>query len=271
MSAFFPTRGVSDPWFRLGRVEVTTTVFTVGLVIASWLVYVIVPTIGASWAYAPGALAGGQVWRLVTWPLANVPSLWGVLTVFFLWYFGSDLEGQLGRRRMAWLLVGIWGSLTAAATIASLLLPQSTGLAGITMVEFALLLVWIAENPTRPFFFGIPAWALGAALVGIQVLSSLALRDLVGLTSLLLGLAFVGIIARRLGLLRWGRPARQRVRRAPAAARTPRSQARREQRRQTDRERLDELLDRINEKGLQNLTPAQRKELMELRERLKKG
>jgi hypothetical protein len=39
----------------------------------------------------------------------------------------------------------------------------------------------------------------------------------------------------------------------------------------SDRERLDELLDQINDQGIGSLTDAQRKELMRLRERLRRG
>jgi hypothetical protein len=39
----------------------------------------------------------------------------------------------------------------------------------------------------------------------------------------------------------------------------------------TDREQLDALLDQINDHGIQSLTDAQRRELMRLRDRLRKG
>ncbi len=39
-----------------------------------------------------------------------------------------------------------------------------------------MFLVFIAEYPFARFFFGIPAWAIGAVIVGIQVLQYLGLR-----------------------------------------------------------------------------------------------
>ena len=282
MSGFFATRGPdSEPWFRLGRVEVTTTAFVVGIVVVTWLAAVIAPGLPGQLFFAPGMAGAGQWWRALTWPLANQIGLWSVLTAFFLWYFGTDLERQIGRRRMIWLLVGIWAALTAATLVVGLLLPGLVGLAGINLVEFAILLLWIAEYPQRRFFLGIPAWVVGLVLVGVQVLTALASRDVGNLLSLLVSLVFVAIAARAAGLLaeyRWipgGRTTRRRAAGRPTTRRsTPRSSRREErdqQRRRTDRERLDDLLDLINEKGIGGLSEAQRRELLQLRERLKRG
>ena len=40
-----------------------------------------------------------------------------------------------------------------------------------------MFLVFIAEYPFARFFFGIPAWAIGAVIVGIEVLQLLGDRD----------------------------------------------------------------------------------------------
>lgn len=284
MSSFFAARNsASDPWFRVGRLEVGTVMLVVIAVVASWLAYVVFPPLPSLTAYDPGLVAQGQVWRLVTWPLANGLSLWGILALFFFWYFGTDLEQTVGRSRMAWLLVGIWGSLTLAATIVGLLIGGGFMLAGINIVEFAVLLVWIAEYPGRRFLFNIPAWVFGLVLVALQVLEALAMRDFGGLISLLLALILIAIAARRAGLLaaytwipgarsrqvpqatdaRTGRPSPS----TPVKGRTMRQAARTI----SDRERLDQLLDQINDQGIGSLTDAQRKELLRLRERLRRG
>ncbi len=278
MSGLFASRGsAGEPWFRVGRLEVGTVMVVVLGVVASWLAWVVAPGLPQALAYAPELLASGQVWRLVTWPLANDLSFWSIISLFFFWYFGTDLERAIGRTSMAWLLVGIWGSLTAAATAVGLLLAGGWGLAGISIVQFAVLLVWIAEYPDRRFLFNIPAWVFGLVLVALQVLQAVAARDLGGLLSLLLGLALIAIAARRVGLLShfsWipgaagTRRPRQRPRKEPKVTR---SQARQDARSMTDRERLDALLDQINERGLNSLTDAERKELLRLRDRLRRS
>lgn len=273
MSGFFAARNsVGDPWFRIGRLEVGTVMAVVLSVVASWLGYVILPLLPSLLAYVPGLVVEGQAWRLVTWPMANGLGLWGIITLFFFWYFGTDLEQVVGRKPMAWLLVGIWASLTAAATLVSVLMGEGYALQGFGIIQFAVLLIWIAEYPDRRFLFNIPAWVLGVVLVALQVLQSLAVRDLGGLLSLALGLVLIAIAARRSGLLaayRWI-PGALRARQ-PKAPRTSRATAKQSTRAKSDRERLDELLDQINDQGIGSLTEAQRKELLRLRERLRRG
>ncbi len=276
MSGFFASRNhTGEPWFRIGRLEVGTVMAVTLAVAVSWVAYVVYPLLPALLAYQPGAVAGGAVWRLATWPLANYLGLWGIITLFFFWYFGTDLEQTVGRNRMAWLLVGIWAGLTVSATAVSLLVGEGYVLAGIDIIQFAVLLVWIAEYPDRRFFFNIPAWILGLVLVGLQVLQALAARDLSGLFTLLLALVLIALAARRAGLLshyRW-LPGAPRTRRPKAAkpSRTSRATMKQASRTVSDRERLDELLDQINDQGIGSLTDAQRKELMRLRERLRRG
>ena len=59
------------------------------------------------------------------------------------------------------------------------------------------------------------------------------------------------------------RPRKARVTAADRAA------AKQANRRASDRERLDTLLDKINDQGLQSLSEAERKELVDLRNRLR--
>lgn len=267
-----------EPWFRLGRLDVTTVMSVVLGVAASWLAWVVVPSLPALLSFSPTAVASGQLWRLVTWPFAEGLSLWSVLTLFFFWYFGTELENLIGRTRMIWLLVGVWAGLTVAATLTAVLFGAGAGLAGFGLIEFVILLLWIAEYPLRKFFFGIPAWVIGVVLVGVQALGMLASRAGSELVSLLLSLVLVALVAKQTGLLReyaWipggrrsGRTPRVKSSRAP---RVSRAQLRDERRSHTDREQLDALLDQINDKGIHSLSAAQRRELLRLRERLRKS
>jgi hypothetical protein len=264
----------SEPWFRIGRLEVSTSVFAALLGAASGLIGVIVPDVPARLFFYWDAVLAGEVWRLVTWPLAN--SIWVVLTALMLWYFGSELERLIGRLRMVWLLLGTWASLTVASIAVSLLPALSgTALAGLGLIELAILLLWVAEYPNRPFFFGIPAWILGVIFVALQALSMIAGRDFGGLLSLIFSLIFVAMMARRFSLLSaydWipGKPVPVKAS-TPRGRRVPRAAARQEERRKSDREQLDALLDQINDHGIQSLTDAQRRELMRLRDRLRRN
>lgn len=262
----------SEPWFRIGRLEVTTVVLVCLVGLASGILWVVDTGLDDALFFSSQLVAMGEVWRVFTWPLAN--DLWVVIAALVLWYFGSELERLLGRTRMLWLLVGTWGILTLASTLVDLV-PALHGavLAGLGPIEMAVLLLWIAEYPTRPFFFGIPAWIFGALILALQVLSMAAERRFGALLSLLLSLVFVALLGRRLGLLSaydWlpGKPVPAS---RPRTRRPARGEVQQEQRRRSDREQLDALLDQINDHGIQSLSAAQRREMMKLRERLRRN
>jgi membrane associated rhomboid family serine protease len=285
--------GQDDPWFRVGTVDVGSATLLAGLATLSMIVFAFVPPVASALALYPETLLTGQVWRLATWPFANVVSLWTVLNIFFLWYFGNDLERQIGRKPFLWMFVAFTLVLSGVAVVLGLVTGLGGVLAGIGGVELIVLLVWIADNPTRRFLFNIPAWALGAVIVGLQVLGFLASRDAFGLMSLLLGLALCAVVAKSFGLLgeyAWLPSLRARTGEA-GQGRRPRRQRKRKSSYQSgrptvvsgpwehrgsgpaarDRARLDELLDKISAQGMGGLSDKEKRELLELRKRLSSG
>ncbi|WP_297108144.1 rhomboid family intramembrane serine protease [Tessaracoccus sp.] len=266
-----------EGWFRIGRVHVTTTVGVVLLGALGMLAAVVLSGLPAALFYVPQHLAVAQVWRVFTWPLADSVSFWSVLNLFFLWLFGRDLESQVGRSRMAWLFVGIWLSITVSVSLVGTILPGAVA-AGLQLVEFAILLLWIAESPMRQFMFGIRAWVFGAVLLGIQVLQLIGSRMWPTLISLLLSLALSAIAARAVGLLdayAWipggGRPATPSAPRPAKAAKPMKAHTHAQhnapKRHVSDEERIDQLLDKINAEGIGSLTKGERAELEKLRQR----
>lgn len=268
MPPFNVSRDASgDAWFRIGRFDITSTVLlvllgAVGIVLSAF-------GLAALFYFEPSVVLRGQVWRVFTWPIVSPISLWSVLTLVLLWYFGRDLEAQIGRRQMAWLYVGLWAMLTAVSLTLGFALGGGA-LVGLDQIQFIILLLWIAENPRRPFLFNIPAWVLGSVLVALQVLALIAGGNLGGLLTLLIVFAGAALLAKRYGLLSslsWvpGRARPQRTR-APKASR---AHQRAEKRRVSDAERIDELLEKISQSGIHSLTTAERKELETLRQRRK--
>ena len=281
------------PWFRLGRLEVTTTVFVLVVAAVTTVVFVVEPTpkvITTALGLNPAATAGAQVWRLLTWPFgAPLLSIWGLLAAAMFWYFGGQVEQWLGRRRMAWFLGITTVAMGVIAVLASLTigLPNTVVLAGLSLPQSLVLLLYIAENPQARFFFGIPAWVVGIVLVGIDVLQYLAFRMWVSLVVLLAGLAVAALVARGFGLLtaypaiprlpmpgagagragrpgRGGRAPRRRGRGAgptvvsfPSST-SPVSKQQRE---------LDALLDKIHVSGLESLSDKEQSRLRELSRR----
>lgn len=272
MSSHFSSRPREDYWFSLGRFQITSTLVAVLLGIFGMLAWVFSGGRTTQLAaFTPESVFSGQVWRLFTWPIAESLSLWSVLTLVMLWYFGRDLEAGVGRNAMAKLLLGIWVSMTVAGVIVGVIFPDAV-LAGLNLIQFAVLLVWIAENPRRPFFFGIPAWVLGSVLLGIQVLQLFGYRMFGSLFLLLFGLIGAAMAARSVGLLSGahfipGGHAARAPRTSSHHPHAPRPPSRHERRHTSDEDRMDDLLGKISANGIHSLSKGERAELEKLRQR----
>jgi Rhomboid family len=181
------------PWFRVGQLDVTTAVLVALLCVGSMFLYAILGDLDPLILW-PDDVRSGQLWRLVTWPLANEPDLWTLLTIAIFWYFGREVEGLVGRNRFAWFLLALTVIPGIVGTVIDL--PQ----AGIRPIELAVFLVFIAEYPFMRFFFGIPGWVLGAVFIGLEVLQLLGERNERGIIFLVVTLAVAAIGARSMGL-----------------------------------------------------------------------
>lgn len=191
-----PEGGSTDrPWFRLGQVDVTTSVFVTILGAVSMVLWAMSPAASARLALIPSRVLEGQAWRIVTWPLANQPTLWTIIGLAIFWYFGREIEGVMGRNRFAWFLV----VLTVVPAIVAVVLnvPQ----AGFRPLQFSVFLLFIAQHPFARFFFGIPGWALGAVFLGLEILQLVGLREGRGVIFLFVTLAIAAMSARSYGML----------------------------------------------------------------------
>jgi len=287
-------RGTSDPWFRIGTLDITTTMLVVIASVASLFVWAAKREVQEWLWLKPTEVKSGEIWRLVTWPIANEPTIWTVITIAIFWYFGRQVEGLLGRNRfgvMLLLLAVIPGAVAVALNVQ---------LFGLTPIELAVFLVFIAEYPFVRFFFNIPGWAIGAVVVGIQLLQYLGLRDGDGLILLLVTIAVAALTARAMGLaqsLPWipkipipsggGRKRRKRARRSsgqgdvingPWSTPAPREPYRGSSLPQPprpvddprDQVELDHLLDKISAAGgLDGLSADEKRRLKQLSERLR--
>jgi hypothetical protein len=293
-----PGRGGSDGWFRLGSVEVTTTVLVVVLTVVSVIEWALEGNAGpvqSALALDPDAVVTGQLWRLLTWPLAYPfgIGLFGILAVVFFWYFGSEIESLLGKKRMAWflgwttLLLGLlWVGLVELTPITNGVLSGAYELYGLNQLELMVLLLFIAESPQRRFFFNIPGWVIGAVIVAISVLGYLGNRQWLYLIDFLGGLVVVAVVAKSLGLLselsgvprlslrRTRKP--KRPKRSSSSGQTVVPGPWQQQPPPTtppvsrDQAELDNLLDKIHAHGMDSLTDQERDHLLVLRDRLRR-
>jgi membrane associated rhomboid family serine protease len=266
-------RGPNDPWFRVGNLEIGSAAFLGLLCAVSVLVYAIDKTVLIRLALIPDEVTSGQVWRIVTWPLANGferQLLWVIVSIAVLWYFGARLEEQVGRTKFAWFLTMI--ILVPGLVGTALDLPQ----AGVHTVQLVVLLVFIAEYPNVRFFFGIPAWVLGAVYVAAEVLQLTGDRAGRHLLFFVVSLLVAALAARGVGMLEaypWipkiSMPHRRREprrSRRPAVVTGPWAGSTTVSAAQSE---LDELLDKISATGMNSLSKAEKERLNELSKRLR--
>lgn len=291
-------RGMNDPWFRIGEVDIGSAAFLAILCAISIVVYGLEPAdkpILTKLALIPDEVRGGQVWRVITWPLANgfdQRLLWVAIAVALLWYFGSRLEEQIGRMRMTLLLVAL------------IVLPGLVAVAldlnhyGVRSIELAVLLIFIAEYPNIRFFFGIPAWVLGAVYVVTDILQISGSRANDQLILYVVSLVIAAFAARAVGMFTaypWipriplpdalsgtrssgprrsargkvrGRGRGQQVVEGPWSAPPP-PPARPGPDAVAAQAELDTLLDKISAGGLDSLTADEKRRLNELSKRLR--
>ena len=197
MNPFAP-RSNEDPWFRIGTLAVTTTVFICGVALVSMFVLAAAPGSLDSLVLFPALVRRGEVWRLVTYLIPNDASLSSVISIVLVFIFGRELETPLGRVRYLWF-VGIISVVPAAIVSATGLFPFG-GAAGLSYLELGLFAAFVASFPTARSFFNIPLWVLGAVFIGIQILQLVGDRAWDPLIFLLLELAVALLMARAFGL-----------------------------------------------------------------------
>lgn len=188
-------RSSGQPWFTVGQVAVTTTVLVTVLGAASMVLWAISQSLILELALIPELVRDGQLWRLITWPLANQPTLWTIIGLAIFWYFGREIESLMGRNRFAWTIGFLTLVPALAATVLSL--PQ----AGFRPLQFAVFLLFIAQYPFARFFFGIPAWALGAVFIALEVLQLVGLREYGGIVFLGVSLLTAAVVGKSYGLM----------------------------------------------------------------------
>lgn len=141
----------------------------------------------------PAVYIIGALWQLVTYPFIGIgePSLWFLLGLLILFWFGRDVFWTLGRRRFWRLLVGV----SFGAGLVAVLVHLLTGLAGgypgdmvLLQGQQTLLLVLVAafatlyRDATIYLFFVLPVragWFLWLEVL-FSFLGFLSTKDLAG-------------------------------------------------------------------------------------------
>lgn len=281
-SVSFPGRRDSnDPWFRIGSLDVSTSVLVPLLCVASMLVWTISPAVIDFLVLFADDVRRAQIWRVVTWPIANSPDIWTVLTLAMLWYFGRELERIVGRNRFLSMLVHV----TLVSGVVATVVGANIG--GIRNIQICVFCLFCAELPKVRFWGGIPAWVFAAVIVGVELLQLIGLRRGAEILVLIASLVTAAISARSYGLLTaypWVPSLARAAQRPPKAPKAGRSSRRSDSAGTvvsgpwqaptsglTDAEQaeLDTLLDKTSAAGLESLSRDEKARLNELSKKLR--
>jgi hypothetical protein len=199
----------------------------------------------------------------------NPPSLWFVVEMFMLAFFGRELERFFGRRTFLTLYTSLYLLTPALFTLIGFIRPME--LAG-ESAAFALFIAFATLYPNVAMLFNILAKWLAIVLVGIYTLMRLAANDWAGLISLwsTVGFAygFVKFQQGAISLPRFRFPRRKpklRVLPDPVAKKPTVVGSSKEDATMAE---VDALLDKIAKSGIASLTAKERAKLEAAREGL---
>jgi hypothetical protein len=282
-------------WWNRMPVYLAAILAAVGLVsmIVTSIVKAAVPEI-ALWTVFTyeGLVLNYQVWTVLTYVLYNPPSIWLVIGTFLLWRFGQEVERHLGRRAFVKLVVLLLLTPPVLITIIGALNIFPWFAAGIEDLELGVFLAFVTLYPRAQLsviITTVPAWLMAVVIVGVRALQFLSDRAWGGLIVLagivLVAYAFITYFQGKWTLRTLG--SKLRSKRLPGSSRGSSKSSRdteltvlppyREDREETERghrsdaEKVDAILEKISQKGMQSLTAAERKLLEKASERLKKG
>ena len=268
------SRDEGNAWFTVGNLSVTTTVFITGLGVLGLFLVVIEGGYGplsSALLLDTKAITGGQVWRLLTWPIPpSSTAFWALLGLIFFFMIGSQFERMVGRTAFTTLMgalvliPGLLGSLVAV------LVDESVPSFGLSMAFLGIAAGFSAAVPQARSFFNIPFWVLVAFFFVVQFLDILTARSMAGLVILLSTGAIGLILTRSLGFadsVEWipsiSLPAAltgSGPRKTPRRRKRPKNKAglRSVPTTSASEAEIDALLDQVNERGIDSLTRQQK-------------
>ncbi|MDE0066004.1 MAG: hypothetical protein OXN44_03925 [Acidimicrobiaceae bacterium] len=288
-----------DPWFRVGQLAATTTVIVSAMSVAYMFVWAlegferpITQKLILASNSRFGSVGEGEIWRLVTWPLPTNPGLWPLLLIAVFWMLGSQLEALMGRLRYTFFLL-ILTVVPALIMTALELVGVYGGAFGLRYVELGVLVAFATHYSSIRFWPGIPAWGLAGVIVGMAMLQAISVREEYDFILTVIMAVLAPLLLRALGhaeqhewIPKFPLPARLGGR---SYRRPPHRQRRRPQTRQRSthltsvkppppppppgevaaQAKIDALLDKMGEHGLESLTEAERRSLEDLSKRLR--
>jgi membrane associated rhomboid family serine protease len=279
--------GEEEPLFHLGEFPVRLITLLVALHSTAMIAVSILLATGHRafidlLYYSSEAVAHGQIWRLVTYAFVAAPSVWFLLEMLMLWYFGKEVENGLGWKRFAILYGGL--------ILIGPMMLQGLGYAGrpqtysgAAEINFAVFAAFTAMHPGARFFFGVAARWVFLGLLAISVLQFLANQQLANFVVLLATSTLAITLLRKSGFTEplfesgfsWKLPWQKSPTASVSSAKTGTASARRTLGRNPaapaqeasfhPEQQLDILLEKIARKGIGSLDASERDALEKAR------
>lgn len=216
-----------------------------------------------------------NLWRLLTYPLVNEPSVWFLLEMAMLFFFGKEVERSVGRSNFLLLYVVLLLAPVIAVTFFQLSGVATAGLAGSWNLNFGIFVSFVMLYPRLDFFFGIAAKWVAIALIAIRSLELLEGRNWVFLIIFWLECLVAALLIRAVYsgslhsfLIRCSAfQARFRIKKTRKVSPFPVKQKKTEEK---EYHAVDQILEKISRRGIGSLTHHERECLEKARSALLK-
>jgi membrane associated rhomboid family serine protease len=217
-----------------------------------------------------------EFWRFLTYPLVNGPSIWFVLDMVFLYWFGRDVERFFGRTAFGMLYLSLVLIGPCLLTAVSLAFNGFLIDAGSQTINFGVFIGFCTVYPDTEFFGGVRAKWIAAILGGIDLLIMLSVhawdRIIVFVATCLCAFVFVKYLRGHLHFSLGNYFREHRSRRNLRPLPKPNSPLAEKPNTPRDNviESIDPLLDKIAKHGIASLTDRERERLEQARTELLK-
>jgi hypothetical protein len=196
-------RRPNDGWFKTGKYDATTTDIMCGLAIVSMFIYGLGRSLFLRLIFFGPSVRDFEFWRVVTWPIAEQPTFFGLLGVVFFWLFGQQIEALFGRNKfLVWVLcVAIIPAvvLTLLGALNNEFDATSADL-GLGTMFLGGIWVYAATYPGVKWFEVVPLWALAGVFTALRLLQYSGDRATGAVLFLLVSIAAALFAGRSLGM-----------------------------------------------------------------------
>ena len=216
-------------------------------------------------------LRAGHVWQVFTYAFVHAPSIWFVINLFFLFFFGREVERFIGQRAFIFLYLGLL--LLPAFVLTLWGLVGRVSYAGSDALHFGVFVAFATIYPNVELLFRIQAKWMALAFGAISLLQYLAQNAWPQMTAFLVCVGFAIYFIRVRGAgpeLGWWTRVREKLQPKPKFHVVQKTAPRRSPEPEDIHQSIDPLLEKISKHGINSLTPNERRALDRARNQLLK-